>query len=87
MIKGDSSEPVEIFNLGTGNGVSVLEAIRSFEEVSGLKLNYKIGPRRDGDVVAVYADNTKAREKLGWELKYSLNDMMSSAWNWQRKLS
>ncbi|MCP4124458.1 MAG: UDP-glucose 4-epimerase GalE [Bacteroidetes bacterium] len=86
MMNNKSEEAVEVFNLGTGNGVSVLEAINAFEEVSGLKLNYKIGPRRSGDVEAVYADNTKATQKLGWKLKYSLNDMMQSAWDWQKKL-
>jgi UDP-glucose 4-epimerase len=75
----------EIFNLGSGNGVSVMEAIRMFEQVSGQKLNYEIGPRRDGDVVAVYADNEKARQLLGWQTKYSLEDMMRTAWQWQLK--
>jgi len=86
MMNNKSEEAVEVFNLGTGNGVSVLEAIKAFEEVSGLELNYKIGPRRSGDVEEVYADNSKAIQKLGWELKYSLNDMMLSAWDWQKKL-
>lgn len=76
----------EVFNLGTGNGVTVLEAIQAFEKVSGVKLNYIIGPRRQGDVVAVYADNKLAREELGWEIKYSLEDMMSTAWKWELKL-
>ena len=76
----------EVFNLGTGNGVTVLEAIKAFEKVSGVKLNYVIGPRRAGDVIAVYADNKLARERLGWEIKYSLDDMMSTAWKWEVKL-
>jgi UDP-glucose 4-epimerase len=76
----------EVFNLGTGNGVTVLEAIEAFEKVSGVKLNYIIGPRRQGDVVAVYADNKLARESLGWTIKYSLEDMMASAWKWEQKL-
>ena len=76
----------EVFNLGTGNGVTVLEAIKAFEKVSGVKLNYVIGPRRQGDVVAVYADNKLAREELGWDIQYSLDDMMSSAWKWECKL-
>jgi UDP-glucose 4-epimerase len=75
----------EIFNLGSGNGVSVMEAIRMFEQVSGKKLNYEIGTRRDGDVVAVYADNERARQLLGWQTKYSLEDMMRTAWQWQLK--
>lgn len=79
-----NNEQVEIFNLGTGNGVSVLEMIRSFEEVTGVKLNYTIGPRREGDVIAVYADNTLAREKLGWTCQYGVDDMMRSAWAWEQ---
>ncbi len=76
----------EIFNLGTGNGVTVLEAIHAFEKVSGVKLNYEKGPRRSGDVVSVYANNDLAREKLGWETRYSLEDIMASAWKWERRL-
>ena len=76
----------EVFNLGTGNGVTVLEAIQAFEKVSGKKLNYAIGPRRAGDVVAVYADNKLAREQLGWEIRYSLDDMMLTAWKWEQKI-
>jgi UDP-glucose 4-epimerase len=76
-----------VFNLGTGKGVSVMEAIRSFEKVSGTKLPFKIGEPRQGDVVAVYADNTKARKELGWEPEHSLDDMMLSAWKWQQHLN
>jgi UDP-glucose 4-epimerase len=76
----------EVFNLGTGNGVTVLEAIKAFEKVSGEKLNYQLGPRRPGDIVAIYANNDKAKTKLGWNPKYSLEDMMSTAWKWEVKL-
>jgi UDP-glucose 4-epimerase len=76
----------DIYNLGTGNGVSVLEAIHSFEKVSDVKLNYKIGPRRPGDVMAVYANNSFAKRKLNWDPKYSLDEMMATAWKWQMKL-
>lgn len=76
----------EVFNLGTGNGVTVLEAIAAFEKVSGVKLNYSIGPRRAGDVVAIYANNELARNKLGWNIQYSLEDMMRTAWQWEKKL-
>lgn len=76
----------EIFNLGTGNGVTVLEAIKAFEEVTGEKLNYKIGPRRPGDVVAIFANNNLARTSLGWEIKYDLNEMMRTAWVWELKV-
>jgi UDP-glucose 4-epimerase len=74
----------EIFNLGTGKGVSVLEAIKAFEKVTGLKLTYHIGPRRNGDVVAIYANNNKARKELGWNPVYVIEDMMLSAWKWQQ---
>lgn len=76
----------EVLNLGTGNGVSVLEVIKAFESATGQKLNYRIGPRRPGDVEAIYADNRRAREVLGWEIRYSLEDMMKSAWEWQLRL-
>ncbi|MBV9987007.1 MAG: UDP-glucose 4-epimerase GalE [Chitinophagaceae bacterium] len=76
----------DIFNLGTGNGVTVLEAIQAFEKVSGVKLNYEIGPRRAGDVVAIYANNDLARKELGWEIKYDLSDMMRTAWAWEKKI-
>lgn len=77
----------EIFNLGTGNGVTVLEAIQSFEKVSGTKLNYEIGPRRPGDVIAIYANNDHAVQSLGWDIKYGLDDMMRTAWEWEQKLA
>jgi UDP-glucose 4-epimerase len=76
----------EIFNLGSGNGVTVLEAIQAFEEISGVKLNYEIGPRRDGDVIAIYANNDLATTRLGWQIKYGLKEMMKTAWAWERKI-
>jgi len=76
----------EVYNLGTGNGVTVLEAIQSFEKVSGVKLNYEIGPRRPGDVIAIYANNNMAKTKLGWNPKYSLDEMMLTAWQWEQRL-
>ena len=81
-----SSEKCKVFNLGSGNGVSVLEAIHAFEKVSGKKLNYKIGPRRPGDIMAIYANNSLAKHELEWETKYDLNDMMKTAWEWELKL-
>jgi UDP-glucose 4-epimerase len=81
-----NEKPCEVFNLGTGNGVTVLEAINTFEKVSGVKLNYEIGPRRPGDVVAIYANNDKAKTALGWDPKYTLDDMMSTAWKWEQRL-
>lgn len=76
----------ELFNLGTGKGISVLEAIRAFEKVSGRNLNFVLGPRRAGDVVAVYADNSRARALFGWEPRYGIEEMMASAWNWEQTL-
>ena len=76
----------EVFNLGTGNGVTVLEAIQTFEKASGVKLNYVIGPRRAGDVVAIYANNDLAKKQLGWQPKFSLEDMIATAWKWEQKL-
>jgi UDP-glucose 4-epimerase len=84
--KGLNKSGTEVFNLGTGNGVTVLEVIHSFERVSKQKLNYEIGPRRPGDIVAIYANNDKARKVLHWEPKYSLDEMMKTAWDWELKL-
>ncbi len=84
--KGNSNVRCEVFNLGTGNGVTVLEAIKAFEKVSSVKLNYEIGPRRAGDVIAIYANNDLARKVLGWTPQYSLDDMMATAWKWEQRL-
>ncbi len=77
----------EVFNLGTGNGVTVLEAIQSFEKVSGQKLNYKLGERRTGDVVSIYANNNKAVSELNWQIKRDLDTMMRTAWVWEKFLA
>lgn len=79
-------EKIEIFNLGTGNGLSVLELIRVFEKVSGEKLNYKIVERRGGDIEKIWANPHKANKVLGWTAKESIEDTMLSAWKWQLKL-
>ena len=84
--QGKNTGLCEVFNLGTGNGVSVLEAIHAFEKVNGVKLNYEIGPHRPGDVVAVYANNDLAKNLLGWNPKFSLEEMMATAWNWELRL-
>lgn len=83
---GKNNSACEIFNLGTGTGVTVLEAIRAFEKVSGVKLNYEKGPRRAGDVVAIYANKDKAKKLLGWDTGFGLDDIMESAWKWEQKL-
>ncbi|MEO5650970.1 MAG: UDP-glucose 4-epimerase GalE [Ginsengibacter sp.] len=86
LLESKNADKCEVYNLGTGNGVSVLEAIHAFEKVSGKKLNYKIGPRRPGDIMAIYANNSLAKEKLHWDPKYSLDEMMATAWKWELKL-
>jgi len=74
----------EVFNIGTGQGVSILETIESFNRVSKSKLNVKFSARRPGDVVAIYADFEKAKNKLNWQPEYTLDDIMSSAWEWEK---
>ncbi len=81
-----SSPNYDVFNLGNGNGVTVLEMINAFEKISGKKLSYKISPRRKGDVVAVYSNPNKALKLLGWKPERSLDTMMESAWKWQKNL-
>ncbi|MCD6091112.1 MAG: UDP-glucose 4-epimerase GalE [Bacteroidales bacterium] len=87
MIGNKGKKDVEIFNLGTGNGFSVLEVINSFEKVSHVKLNYKIVDRRAGDIEIVYADTTYANDELGWKAKKTLDEMMLSSWNWEKALA
>lgn len=84
--KGENKTSCEIFNLGTGTGISVLEAIHAFEKISGIKLNYEIGPRRPGDVIAVFANNDLAKKRLGWNPEFSLDDIMTTAWKWEIRL-
>ncbi|MDE1191173.1 MAG: UDP-glucose 4-epimerase GalE [Arachidicoccus sp.] len=86
LLANKNQSKCEVFNLGTGNGVTVLEAIKAFEAVSGEKLNYVIGARRPGDIVAIYANNKHAVETLHWNIKYDLNEMMRTAWEWEQKI-
>lgn len=83
LFNGKNSSNYEMYNLGSGKGVSVLEAIAAFEKVSGKKLNYKIGDRRPGDVVSVYSDSSKAEKTLGWKCLHDINSMMKTAWEWE----
>lgn len=85
-LENQASDFYEVFNVGTGQGNSVLEVIQAFEKVSGEKLNYEIGPRRPGDVIQVWADTTKINQVLGWYPKFSLEDSMRDSWNWQKSL-
>ncbi|MEG1622352.1 MAG: UDP-glucose 4-epimerase GalE [Alistipes sp.] len=86
MIEGQNKTNYEIFNIGTGRGVSVLELLRSFERVNSLKVNHKITPRRAGDIIAIWADPTLANTELGWRAERSLDETLAAAWKWQQTL-
>ncbi len=87
MLEREDTENIEIFNLGTGRGVSVLELIESFERATGVKVPHRIGARREGDIEKIWANPKRANEVLGWEAKESLDDTMRSAWAWQCHLT
>ena len=86
MLKTDS-QGFEVYNLGTGEGVSVLELVKKFMAVTHVPLPYEIGPRRPGDVEKTYANPTKAFTQLGWETRYTIDEALLHAWNWQKKIS
>ncbi|MCM1153381.1 MAG: UDP-glucose 4-epimerase GalE [Muribaculum sp.] len=86
MLDRNDTEAVEIFNLGTGRGLSVLELITSFERATGVKVPYKIGPRREGDIEKIWADPKKANEVLGWKAEVPIDETMRKAWAWQCRL-
>lgn len=85
LLAGKGGENPALFNLGIGEGLTVLEVIKAFEKVTQSELNYEIGPRRAGDVVAVYANRGKATRELGWEPRYDVDDIMRTAWAWEQK--
>ncbi|HNT80493.1 MAG TPA: UDP-glucose 4-epimerase GalE [Bacteroidia bacterium] len=87
LLNGANKEKCETFNLGTGNGISVLEMILAFEKHTGMKLNYKLGGRRAGDVVKVYSDTQWANEELQWKAQLGLKEMVESAWKWEQKMA
>jgi UDP-glucose 4-epimerase len=87
LIEEKNKSKCEIFNLGTGNGYTVLEAIKTFEKVSNVKLNYIITDRRPGDIDAIFANNEKAKNILGWIPQYNLEEMMATSWGWELKLN
>lgn len=87
LLDSKNESNYDIINLGSGTGVSVLEAIQTFEKISGIDLNYTIGPRREGDVGAIYSDVSKAKKLLNWEVEHDITSMMSSAWKWQQFLT
>ena len=84
IIEKKNTQNCTAYNIGSGNGISVFEAIKAFEESTGLKLNYRVGKRRAGDVIAIYANNQKAKMDLGWEPQYNVRDIMNSAWKWEQ---
>lgn len=86
LLENKNKNRFEVFNLGTGRGVSVLEIINSFEKATGVKLNYTLTGRRAGDVEQVWADTAYANEELGWKANKSLDETLLSAWNWEKKL-
>jgi UDP-glucose 4-epimerase len=86
LLEKKNQEKVEIFNVGTGTGSTVLQVIQAFEKVSGQKLPYKIVNRREGDVIEAFANTDKAHQILGWKSKFSLEEALASAWNWEKKI-
>ena len=87
MLESKMEQDYEIFNVGTGRPVSVLELVNAFQKVNGVKLNYKFAPRRAGDVTAIWADPSLANEKLGWKAERSVEDTLKSAWDWEKHLA
>jgi len=86
LINKHNKNSYETFNIGTGTGSTVLEVIQSFERVSGTSLNYRIAPRRAGDIISAYADTKKVNTELGWKAESTLDDAMRSAWNWENRI-
>jgi UDP-glucose 4-epimerase len=86
MLEGKNKSAYELYNIGTGQGLSVLEIVKAFEKITGVKVNYRITERRVGDVVQIYADIRKANNELGWKAVRTLDEMISSSWKWQQKL-
>ncbi|NQU84907.1 MAG: UDP-glucose 4-epimerase GalE [Mariniphaga sp.] len=86
LLEGNNKSGYEIFNLGTGKGLSVLEIVNGFEKVTGVKLNYKIVDRRAGDIEKIWADTTYANNELGWQAIKSLEETLLSAWNWEKNI-
>ena len=86
MVEGKSAQSYEIFNIGTGRAVSVFELVNTFEKVNNLKLNYKVAPRRAGDVVAVWADTSLANKELNWQAERSVEQTLQAAWEWEKRV-
>ncbi len=86
LIENRQKKPMEVFNLGTGTGLSVLEVIKAFESVTGEKVNYKVVERREGDIEKVFADTRFANEELGWKAEIGIEETLRSAWNWEKSI-
>ena len=86
LLQGKNKKNYEIFNLGTGNGLSVLEVVNGFEKATGIRLNYKIVDRRAGDIEKIWADTTFANEELGWKAEKGLEETLLSAWKWEKRI-
>jgi len=84
LLISKNEKPYEVFNLGIGEGVTVLEAIHAFESVTGIKINYRIGPKRAGDVPAIYADHSLITTRIGWKPEHSIYEIMKTAWSWEQ---
>lgn len=87
LMEKDDFKGYDVFNIGTGTGISVLEAIKTFERVTGVKLNYSIGPRRTGDIEKVWGDVSKSAQKLHWKAGEGIDTMMASSWAWEKYIS
>jgi UDP-glucose 4-epimerase len=87
LLNEQAAHRFEVFNIGTGNGYSVLDVINTFEKVNGLAVPHKIGERREGDVIQVWADTNRVNSVLGWKTQRGLEDMLRDAWRWQQRLA
>jgi UDP-glucose 4-epimerase len=87
MLDGVQDSPLEYFNIGTGEGLSVFELIHAFEKATGITLPYKVAGRREGDIEKVWADSTKANKVLGWKASATLEETLLSAWNWEKRIN
>ncbi|MBQ7690424.1 MAG: UDP-glucose 4-epimerase GalE [Muribaculaceae bacterium] len=87
MLSGDNAEPLEVFNIGTGQGLSVLQLVNAFEQATGVKVPHRFAPRREGDIEQIWADPARANQVLGWHAQTDILDVMRSAWRWQQRLA
>ncbi len=87
MLEDKMADPYEIYNIGTGEPLSVMQLVNAFQEATGVKLNYRFAPRREGDVTAIWADPSKANKELGWKAQRDIRDTLAAAWAWERHLA